>query len=54
MRWRTGDDPLLYLERKELLAALEQMYSGIEGARVALAKARWRLRGDVADRRREG
>ena len=45
VRWRKCDDPLLYLERKELLAALEQAYSGIEGARVALAKACRRLRG---------
>jgi hypothetical protein len=45
VRWRKCDDPLLYLERKELLAALEQAYSGIEGARVVMAKACRRLRG---------
>ena len=39
VRWRRYDDPQLYLERKALLAALEQTYSGVEGALVALAKA---------------
>ena len=46
VRWRKCDDPLLYLERKELLAALGQMCSGVEGARVALARACRRLRGE--------
>ena len=45
MRWRKCDDPLLYLERKELLAALDRALSGIEGARVVMAKACRRLRG---------
>ena len=45
MRWRKCDDPLLYLERKELLAALERALSGIEGARVVMAKACRRLCG---------
>ena len=46
MRWRNCDDPLLYLERKELLAALGQAWGRVEGARVALAKACRRLRGE--------
>ena len=44
VRWRTCDDPLLYLERKELLAALDRALSGIEAARVVMAKAVRRLR----------
>ena len=43
-RWWKRDDPLLYLERKELLAALDQTYSGVEGAWVVMAKAVRRLR----------
>jgi hypothetical protein len=38
-----GDDPLLYLERHEYLAALRHAASGLESARVVLAKARQRL-----------
>jgi hypothetical protein len=45
VRWRTCDDPLLYLQRKELLAALDRALSGIEGARVVMAKACRRLCG---------
>jgi hypothetical protein len=45
VRWERCDDPLLYLERKALLAALHQTWGGVEGARVALAKACRRLRG---------
>jgi hypothetical protein len=45
VRWWKRDDPLLYLERRELLAALDRTSSGIDKARVALAKACRRLRG---------
>ena len=45
-RWERCDDPLLYMERKALLAALHQTWGGVEGARVALAKACRRLRGE--------
>jgi hypothetical protein len=38
-----GDDPLLYLERQDYLAALRAAVSGLETARVVLAKARQRL-----------
>jgi hypothetical protein len=38
-----GDDPLLYLERHEYLAALRHAASGLESARVVVAKARQRL-----------
>jgi hypothetical protein len=41
-----GDDPLLYLERKAYLAAVRVAISGLEGARVVLAKARHRIERD--------
>ena len=46
VRWERCDDPLLYLERKALLAALHQTWGGVEGTWVALAKACRRLRGE--------
>jgi hypothetical protein len=39
----TADDPMLYLERRAYLTAMLQALSGIEGARVTLAKACRRL-----------
>jgi hypothetical protein len=39
-----GNDPLLSRERQDYLAAIRAALSGVEGARVALAKARQRLR----------
>jgi hypothetical protein len=41
--WRQADDPLLYLERRKYLCALQDALFGVEGARVALAKALARL-----------
>ena len=38
-----ADDPMLYLERQAYLTAMRQALSGIEGARVTLAKARQRM-----------
>jgi hypothetical protein len=38
-----GDDPLLYLERRAYLMALHDACSGLESARVVLAKARQRI-----------
>jgi hypothetical protein len=35
--------PLLYRERQDYLAAIRAAVSGVEGARVTLAKARQRL-----------
>jgi hypothetical protein len=40
-----GDDPLLYLERLDYLAAVKHAVSGLENARVVLAKARQRIEG---------
>jgi hypothetical protein len=41
--WRGGNDPLLYLERKAYLGAIQDALAGVEEARVILAKARQRL-----------
>jgi hypothetical protein len=40
-----GNDPLLYLERRAYLAAVRSIVSGLESARVVLAKARQRIEG---------
>jgi hypothetical protein len=47
-----GDDPLLYLERRAYLAAVQAAVSGLVSARVVVAKARQRIEG--AGRRRAG
>lgn len=41
--WREADDPLLYLERKAYLNAIQDALAGIEEARIALTRARQRL-----------
>lgn len=41
--WKACNDPLLYLERKIYLNAIQDALAGVESARVALAKARQRL-----------
>jgi hypothetical protein len=41
--WKECDDPLLYLERKAYLDGIQDALSGVERARVALARARQRL-----------
>lgn len=40
---READDPLLYLERRKYLCALDDALHGVDSARVALAKALIRL-----------
>jgi hypothetical protein len=40
---KAADDPLLYLERKAYLTAIQDALAGVEDARVALARARQRL-----------
>jgi hypothetical protein len=40
---RQGNDPLLFLERKAYLTAIQDALAGIEAARVVLAKACERL-----------
>jgi hypothetical protein len=44
-----GDDPLLYPERRAYLLALQAACSGLENARVVLAKARQRAGGASGD-----
>lgn len=41
--WKAGDDPLLYVERRAYLNAIQDALAGVEAARVTLAKARERL-----------
>jgi hypothetical protein len=41
--WKAADDPLLYLERRAYLHAIQDALAGVEGARVTLARARQRL-----------
>jgi len=37
--WKGGEDPLLYLERRAYLNAIQDALAGLEAARVVLAKA---------------
>jgi hypothetical protein len=41
--WKEGSDPLLYAERRAYLSAIQDALSGVEEARVVLARARQRL-----------
>jgi hypothetical protein len=41
--WRGGNDPLLYLERRAYLKAIQDALAGLEEARVVLARARQRM-----------
>lgn len=41
--WRQGNDPLLYLERKAYLGAIQDALAGVEAARVLLGKVCQRL-----------
>jgi hypothetical protein len=49
--WKAANDPLLYLERKAYLGAVQDALAGVEAARVVLAKARQRLEGEDEGRR---
>jgi hypothetical protein len=42
---READAPLLYRERKQYLQGIHQAHSGVEAARVVLARAAQRLEG---------
>jgi hypothetical protein len=46
--WKKADDPLLYVERKGYLNAIQDALAGVEAARVVLARARQRLEPSVA------
>jgi hypothetical protein len=41
--WRRCEDPLLYVERRAYLEAIQTALAGLDDARVALAQARQRL-----------
>jgi hypothetical protein len=45
---KDAEDPLLYLERKAYLNALQDTLAGVESARVVLARALHRLDGREA------
>ena len=40
---KAANDPLLYLERKAYLTAIQDALAGVEGARVALSRIRQRI-----------
>jgi hypothetical protein len=42
--WKEGDDPLLYLERKAYLNAIQDALAAVETARIVLAKTWQRLK----------
>jgi hypothetical protein len=44
--WKEGNDPLLYLERKAYLNAVQDALAGVEEARVVLARALQRVGGE--------
>jgi hypothetical protein len=44
--WKEGNDPLLYLERRSYLNAIQDALAGVEAARVVLARASQRLRAE--------
>jgi len=44
--WKEGNDPLLYLERKAYLNAIQDALAGVETARVVLARALQRIEED--------
>ena len=48
--WKECDDPLLYLERRAYLDAIQDALAGVESARVVLAPARQRIALSSADR----
>jgi hypothetical protein len=43
LRWKEGNDPLLHVERRSYLDAVQDALAGVERARVVLARARQRL-----------
>ena len=47
--WKEGNDPLLYLERRAYLNAIQDALAGVEEARVVLARA-WQR---IAEERRK-
>src|SRR5436305_14713983 len=50
--WKTGNDPLLYAERKAYLNSIQDALAGVEASRVVLSKVRQRLEGENEARAR--
>jgi hypothetical protein len=48
--WKEGNDPLLYLERRSYLNAIQDALAGVEAARVVLARASQRMQGHSPDK----
>ncbi len=46
--WKKCDDPLLFLERKTYLEAMQNGLANLDDARVVLAQARQRLLNDAS------
>lgn len=46
--WRTGNDPLLFLERRAYVKAMQDALAGVEAARVVLVKACHRLESNAS------
>jgi len=49
--WKEGNDPLLYLERKSYLNAIQDALAGVDSARVVLARAAQRMQKDAAPKK---
>jgi hypothetical protein len=45
--WKECNDPLLYLERKAYLEAIQDALAGVDTARIVLARARQRIEDGV-------
>jgi hypothetical protein len=52
--WKACNDPLLYLERKAYLHAIQDALAGVEAARVVLVKVYQRLETSAPPARRRG
>ena len=48
--WKACNDPLLYLERKAYLSAIQNALAGIEAARVVLVNVQQRLEAERVNR----
>jgi hypothetical protein len=51
--WKEGNDPLLYLERKSYLNAIQDALAGVDAARVVLAGAAQRMQKDAGKKTAE-
>jgi len=51
--WKEGNDPLLYLERRSYLNAIQDALAGVDAARVVMARAAQRMQNDAARKKPE-